>query len=162
MNNVENQNNTEFKLERVTAAIEAILYAAGHPVEYEKLSEKMPDSHIIWMIPIGNQSYASTSQEILVDSVAKEDIPLFDLFDHLTTIRALNAECYEELLLLENALPNCKVEWAVHIGNAGFSPESCVYHDFYISSYSSSSLNSFSSVSSMIWPMRSEVCCRSS
>ena len=39
MNNVENQNNTEFKLERVTAAIEAILYAAGHPVEYEKLSE---------------------------------------------------------------------------------------------------------------------------
>lgn len=92
--------------------------------EYEKLSEKMPDSHIIWMIPIGNQSYASTSQEILVDSVAKEDIPLFDLFDHLTTIRALNAECYEELLLLENALPNCKVEWAVHIGNAGFSPES--------------------------------------
>ena len=39
MNNVENQNNTEFKLERVTAAIEAILYAAGHPVEYQKLSE---------------------------------------------------------------------------------------------------------------------------
>lgn len=39
MNNVENQNNTEFKLERVTAAIEAILYAAGNPVEYEKLSE---------------------------------------------------------------------------------------------------------------------------
>ena len=30
---------TEIKLESVTAAIEAILFAAGHPVEYEKLSE---------------------------------------------------------------------------------------------------------------------------
>ena len=29
----------EIKLESVTAAIEAILFAAGHPVEYEKLSE---------------------------------------------------------------------------------------------------------------------------
>lgn len=36
----ENANQTEaISLERVTAAIEAILYAAGHPVEYEKLSE---------------------------------------------------------------------------------------------------------------------------
>ena len=31
-------NENEIKLEDVTAAIEAILYAAGHPVEYEKLS----------------------------------------------------------------------------------------------------------------------------
>lgn len=36
----ENANQTEsISLERVTAAIEAILYAAGHPVEYAKLSE---------------------------------------------------------------------------------------------------------------------------
>ena len=36
----ENANQTEsISLEKVTAAIEAILYAAGHPVEYAKLSE---------------------------------------------------------------------------------------------------------------------------
>ena len=35
-----NTNQTEpITLEKVTAAIEAILYAAGHPVEYSKLSE---------------------------------------------------------------------------------------------------------------------------
>ena len=39
INTTENQNSTEFKIERVTAAIEAILFAAGHPVEYAKLSE---------------------------------------------------------------------------------------------------------------------------
>lgn len=40
MNNVtENQEQTQFSLDRVRAAIEAILYAAGHPVEYAKLSE---------------------------------------------------------------------------------------------------------------------------
>jgi len=38
-NTTEYQPANEFKLERVTAAIEAILYAAGHPVEYSKLSE---------------------------------------------------------------------------------------------------------------------------
>lgn len=32
------EENVEIKLEKVTAAIEAILFAAGHPVEYEKLS----------------------------------------------------------------------------------------------------------------------------
>ncbi len=32
------EENVEIKLEKVTAAIEAILFAAGHPIEYEKLS----------------------------------------------------------------------------------------------------------------------------
>ena len=40
MNNViENQEQAPFSLDRVRAAIEAILYAAGHPVEYAKISE---------------------------------------------------------------------------------------------------------------------------
>jgi len=38
-NQIDNNNTESFGIERVTAAIEAILYAAGHPVEYEKLSE---------------------------------------------------------------------------------------------------------------------------
>ncbi len=37
MNNI--QENATIRLEAVTAAIEAILFAAGHPVEYERLSE---------------------------------------------------------------------------------------------------------------------------
>ncbi len=38
-NTIENTSAAEFSIERVTAAIEAILYAAGHPVEYARLSE---------------------------------------------------------------------------------------------------------------------------
>lgn len=34
-----NEERIEIGIERVTSAIEAILFAAGHPVEYEKLSE---------------------------------------------------------------------------------------------------------------------------
>ena len=33
------EESVEIKLERVTAAIEAILFAAGHPIEYRKLSD---------------------------------------------------------------------------------------------------------------------------
>ena len=38
-NTIENQAPASFSLDRVRAAIEAILYAAGYPVEYAKLSE---------------------------------------------------------------------------------------------------------------------------
>jgi segregation and condensation protein B len=38
-NTIDNQEREPFSLDRVTAAIEAILYAAGHPVEYAKLAE---------------------------------------------------------------------------------------------------------------------------
>ncbi len=37
--NINENNDSAFSIERVSAAIEAILYAAGHPVEYQRISE---------------------------------------------------------------------------------------------------------------------------
>ena len=52
-------NQNEIKLEDITAAIEAILYAAGHPVEYEKLSAVLGlDKHDIKsMVEVMAQEY---------------------------------------------------------------------------------------------------------
>ncbi len=51
----------EIKLEAVTAAIEAILYAAGHPVEYSKLSEVLglSKSDIKSMVEAMSEEYNS-------------------------------------------------------------------------------------------------------
>ena len=52
-------NQNEIKLEDITAAIEAILYAAGHPVEYEKLSAVLGlDTHDVKsMVEVMAQEY---------------------------------------------------------------------------------------------------------
>ena len=58
----ENTNQTEaITIEKVTAAIEAILFAAGHPVEYEKLSEVLglPSKDIKNMVEAMSRDYNS-------------------------------------------------------------------------------------------------------
>ena len=58
----ENTNQTEaITIEKVTAAIEAILFAAGHPVEYEKLSEVLglPAKDIKNMVEAMSRDYNS-------------------------------------------------------------------------------------------------------
>lgn len=61
-----NQEETlEIKLEKVTAAIEAILFAAGHPVEYEKLSAVLGLSvkDIKNMIEVMSEEYNSSDSK---------------------------------------------------------------------------------------------------
>ena len=55
----------EIKLEAVTAAIEAILFAAGHPVEYAKLSEVLglSKSDIKSMVEAMSEEYNSDSSK---------------------------------------------------------------------------------------------------
>lgn len=55
----------ELGIERVTAAIEAILYAAGHPVSYEKLSEVLGLSQkdIKNMVEAMSEEYNSASSK---------------------------------------------------------------------------------------------------
>lgn len=90
--------------------------------DYEQLSAQLPECHILWMIPIGDDRFDCTATEILVDTVRSEDIALYGYFDNLQRVDASDATCYEELLALQEALPDCKVDWAVHIGNGAFSP----------------------------------------
>lgn len=94
--------------------------------EYTSLEAALPDCHILWMIPVGDTYYDSTMSEIVVDSIALQDIPLFLLFDDLRRIDAIDATCYPELIALCDLLPDCEIDWAVHIGTGAFSPASRV------------------------------------
>ena len=89
---------------------------------YRALCDQLPQAHILWMIPIGDTRYDCAASEIAVNSVSMQDISLYHLFDDLTTIDATTATCYTELIALQEALPDCNVEWVVHIGGSTFSP----------------------------------------
>ncbi len=90
--------------------------------EYNAIAAELPQCHILWMIPIGNGRYDCTAEQIIVDSVKMEEIPLYRYFDGLRRVDAANATCYPELQALQQALPECTVDWAVHMGDKVFSP----------------------------------------
>ncbi len=92
--------------------------------EYRALAEEMPDCRILWNIPIGGSSYDCTAQSISVGDFTEEEIPLFSLFEDLQTVDARAARCYDQILLLQQALPNCEIQWAVQLGNTAFAPDS--------------------------------------
>ena len=93
------------------------------PTQYEELSRELPQCHILWKIPIGGQYYDCTDTEIIVETLNREEFPLFRYFDDLQRVNAAEATCYAELLALQEALPNCTVDWAVHMGDKAFSPK---------------------------------------
>lgn len=90
--------------------------------EYRALTEELPGCHILWDIPIGGTTYDSTAAQIVLEAVTAEEAELFLLFDDLQRIDATQAVCYEELVLLEELLPDCVIDWAVHLGTEAYSP----------------------------------------
>lgn len=91
---------------------------------YTALSEQLPDCRIRWNIPIGGEYYDSFAEEVTLDSLTMEDISLFSYFEELQYIDALQLGCYEALIALQAALPDCRVDWAVQLGSRTFDPTS--------------------------------------
>ena len=92
--------------------------------EYRALTEEMPDCRILWDIPIGGSSYDCTAQSITVGDFTENEIPMFSLFEDLQSVDARSARCYGQILLLQQNLPDCHIQWEVQLGSAVFSPDS--------------------------------------
>lgn len=86
--------------------------------EYEELSAQLKDTHLVWNIPIGGKTYDSTSREITISSLTAGQIPLYGYFDRLQQINAWECEDYDALLQLQEALPDCDIQWGIHLGAA--------------------------------------------
>lgn len=94
--------------------------------QYTALSEELPNTHIIWNIPIGGYFYDCTASSITIDHLDIDDLELFLLFDDLKEINAVDADCYDSLQQLAALLPECTITRAVHIGNLVISPSESV------------------------------------
>lgn len=86
--------------------------------EYEELNAQLKETHLVWNIPIGGEVYDSTSREITISSLTADQIPLYGYFDRLQQINAWECEDYDALLQLQEALPDCDIQWGIHLGTA--------------------------------------------
>ena len=84
--------------------------------EYDELKAQLKDTHLVWNIPIGGQVYDCTSREITISSLTADQIPLYGYFDNLQQIHAWECTDYDALLKLQEALPNCAINWGIHLG----------------------------------------------
>lgn len=90
--------------------------------EYRQLQAQLPECHITWDIPIGGQRFDSSASSITISSLDAADIALFGLFDDLDEIVATDARCYEELQQLQQYLPECSIQWGIHLADGVYSP----------------------------------------
>ena len=90
--------------------------------DYEQLKQRLPGCEIRWNIPIGSQVFDSTAREIVLLDLEEKDIPLFAYFDGLEYIHADHLECYDALWELQEALPDCRIEWGIHMAGKNWSP----------------------------------------
>lgn len=83
--------------------------------EYETLSQRLPDSEILWSVPVGGQYFESKSEHIILDSLSEDDIPAFSYFENLKTVNAMKCTDHGALKKLEEAVPGVAVSWAIHL-----------------------------------------------
>ena len=123
----------------ILAAVQLFDFSVGRPIyrysahvdlrnedislgEYQHLRQALPDCSVRWMIPIGQESYDSFSQEIVISDLDINDVPMFGYFADLRRVKATDARCYDALAALEAFLPECTVEWGIHFGNKIYFP----------------------------------------
>lgn len=114
-----NQQITEVeKLQELTMLQQLDLRGTGiSTAQYDMLAAALPDCEIIWSVPFQGAYCDSTSQELVLETLAAEDIAILAYLPELTTIQADSCRNYDELFLLMEQYPDVTVTCAVPIGD---------------------------------------------
>lgn len=95
------------------------LTAAG----YEALSRKLPDTQILWMIPLESGPVRSDATEVTLTTLSEGDLDLLDCMTDLETVHA--EDCPDAALLAElrQRHPQAEVLFSIRLGGETFSPD---------------------------------------
>ena len=93
------------------------------PSRFEKLRKKLPDSKILWDVPLSGGSVSCDAREISLAVLSAEDVALFAYLEALETVKAEGCSSYENLLALEEAHPSLEVRYRVELGDSAFDHE---------------------------------------
>lgn len=97
----------------------------GYEISYEdyrELKEELPGCRILWRIPIGGRTFDCTAREITIETLDASDTELFRLFENLQEIHAVGLDCYEDLQIMAQQLPQCRIDWKIRLGSREFLP----------------------------------------
>ena len=91
--------------------------------EYEKLSEKLPDTRILWTIPLESGPGRSDAAEITLTTLSEYDLELLDRMTDLKTVHA--EDCPDPALLAQLRLrqPQAQILFSVRLGGEQFDPD---------------------------------------
>ena len=89
--------------------------------KFQRLQNKLPDTKILWRVPIGDNRYDSESTTLYVENFTARDIPSFAYFGNLRQVNGGRSQSYEALIALQEAYPDLDVRWSVDLGGKRFS-----------------------------------------
>ena len=110
------------KLQELTALQHLDLRNTGiTTAQYDMLHAALPQCEILWSVPFQGDYLDSTSTELVLETLAEEDLAAFPYLPQLTSINADQCRDYEPLLALIAQYPELTVTYTVPIGDNVFA-----------------------------------------
>ena len=87
------------------------------------------DTKLLWMIPVGGNTYDSQSESLVLSSLSKEDLPALSMFSGLKALALPDNTVPDILNALVSVLSeDCTVDWSVTVGGKTY-PRTAEYLD---------------------------------
>ena len=94
--------------------------------DFEALRAAVPNCRIIWNVPVGTESFDSTSESIALSEFTPTDAENLVYFENLKTLDTLEGDAYEAYMAAEEILPHCDVRWSIALGGERLDPDAAV------------------------------------
>ena len=109
--------------------------------KFKAISERFPESAVLWNVPIGEGLYDCRSEAISVGNFSMKDIDNFAYLSSLRSVDARAADCSDEIRELIRRYPSLDVHWSVPIGQKRFDSRS---EELVLGDFSTDELEMFS------------------
>ena len=93
------------------------------PVEdYQMYRDALPHTQVIWDAPFQGKWYPLDTEELTISQITDEDMQSLQYFTKLKTLNATECRDYDQIQKLQTMLPDCYVNYAIHLGDQKLSP----------------------------------------
>lgn len=90
---------------------------------YEKITSRLPDCDIRWNVPFQGKRLADDTTVVTVNQLTKADAEALVYLPELETVNAKDCRDYENLLYLQQLLPEVSVDYQVLVSGIYYGPE---------------------------------------
>ncbi len=96
------------------------------PEEYRTLSWRMPETTILWSVPLSDGYFSSDLEELTVTHLNQNDVECISYFPNLQVIHAEECTDYVCLAQVWKQCPQVDVRYTVPIGGQEYAPDAAV------------------------------------
>ena len=89
--------------------------------QYEMLHAALPECDILWSVPFQNGCCDNTMDELVLEALSEDDLPVLAYFTELSSINAESCDDYDALFALMAQYPEVDVAYTVSIGGVSYA-----------------------------------------